>query len=125
MSHSATLDLQNTYKNIWSLLGVTFGYTALAKYIQKYMVLGGCNILPHCTCKTQPKHIVPAGCNIICCTRHRSGNVTLLDTKTLYIPNLHYDGSAPDAFFWVGKGKPDRTGIKIPNEKKRSVQIIP
>jgi len=48
----------------------------------------------------------------------RSGNVTLLDAKTIYIPNLHYDGSAPDAFFWVGKGSVDRTGMKIPNEKK-------
>jgi hypothetical protein len=49
----------------------------------------------------------------------RSGNVTLLDAKTIYIPNLHYDGRAPDAYFWVGKGTPDRTGRKIPNEKKR------
>ncbi|KAF2359542.1 DM13 domain [Trinorchestia longiramus] len=48
----------------------------------------------------------------------RSGNVTLLDSKTIYIPNLHYDGRGPDAYFWVGKGVPDRSGRKIPNEKK-------
>ncbi|XP_018016326.1 uncharacterized protein LOC108673057 [Hyalella azteca] len=53
----------------------------------------------------------------------RSGNVTLLDAKTIYIPNLHYDGRAPDAYFWVGKGTPDRTGRKIPNEKK-SLSVI-
>ena len=47
----------------------------------------------------------------------RSGNVTILDAKTFYIPNLHYDGSAPDAFFYVGNGpEPNPQGIKIPNE---------
>ncbi|XP_066978046.1 protein Skeletor, isoforms B/C isoform X3 [Macrobrachium rosenbergii] len=47
----------------------------------------------------------------------RSGNITILDAKTFYIPNLHYDGLGPDAYFWVGKGsKPDPKGHKIPNE---------
>ncbi|XP_046462387.1 protein Skeletor, isoforms B/C-like isoform X2 [Daphnia pulex] len=47
----------------------------------------------------------------------RSGSVTILDAKTIYIPNLHYDGAAPDAFFWVGSGtEPNAQGIKVPNE---------
>ncbi|KAG6456816.1 hypothetical protein O3G_MSEX009952 [Manduca sexta] len=31
----------------------------------------------------------------------RSGNISVLDAKTFYIPNLHYDGAGPDAYFWV------------------------
>ncbi|KAL7639356.1 UNVERIFIED_CONTAM: hypothetical protein RMT77_009857 [Armadillidium vulgare] len=47
----------------------------------------------------------------------RSGNVTILDAKTFYIPNLHYDGRGPDAYFWVGKGSmPNQLGRKVPNE---------
>lgn len=47
----------------------------------------------------------------------RSGPITILDAKTFYIPNLHYDGAAPDAFFWVGTGsEPSPQGIKVPNE---------
>ncbi|XP_063869693.1 protein Skeletor, isoforms B/C-like isoform X2 [Scylla paramamosain] len=47
----------------------------------------------------------------------RSGNITILDARTFYIPNLHYDGKGPDAYFWVGKGTdPDPMGHKIPNE---------
>ena len=47
----------------------------------------------------------------------RSGDITILDAKTFYIPNLHYDGAAPDAFFWVGTGsEPSTQGIKVPNE---------
>lgn len=50
----------------------------------------------------------------------RSGNITILDARTFYIPNLHYDGLGPDAYFWVGKGtKPDLKGHKIPNEVGR------
>ncbi|XP_073970372.1 protein Skeletor, isoforms B/C isoform X2 [Rhodnius prolixus] len=47
----------------------------------------------------------------------RSGNVTILDAKTFYIPNLHYDGAGPDAYFWVGNGtEPSHIGVKVPNE---------
>ena len=47
----------------------------------------------------------------------RSGNITVLDARTIYIPNLHYDGAAPDAYFWVGNGtEPGPWGIKVPNE---------
>ncbi|XP_021944452.1 protein Skeletor, isoforms B/C isoform X3 [Folsomia candida] len=48
----------------------------------------------------------------------RSGNITILDSRTFYIPNLYYDGAGPDAFFWVGTGtEPHTGGRKIPNEK--------
>ncbi|XP_016842690.1 protein Skeletor, isoforms B/C isoform X2 [Nasonia vitripennis] len=51
----------------------------------------------------------------------RSDNITILDSKTFYIPNLHYDGAGPDAYFWVGKGpEPDTHGIKVPNEMNSS-----
>lgn len=47
----------------------------------------------------------------------RSGNISVLDAKTFYIPNLHYDGAGPDAYFWVGNGsEPNSFGIKVPNE---------
>lgn len=47
----------------------------------------------------------------------QSGNITILDAKTFYIPNLHYDGAGPDAYFWVGNGsEPSPLGIKVPNE---------
>lgn len=47
----------------------------------------------------------------------RSGNITVLDARTFYIPNLHYDGAGPDAYFWVGNGsEPSPLGIKVPNE---------
>ncbi|KAG8286429.1 hypothetical protein J6590_060348 [Homalodisca vitripennis] len=47
----------------------------------------------------------------------RSGNITVLDAKTFYIPNLHYDGAGPDAYFWVGNGtEPTPLGIKVANE---------
>ncbi|XP_021913275.1 protein Skeletor, isoforms B/C [Zootermopsis nevadensis] len=47
----------------------------------------------------------------------RSGNVSVLDARTFYIPNLHYDGAGPDAYFWVGNGtEPSPLGIKVPSE---------
>nr|XP_022918431.1 protein Skeletor, isoforms B/C isoform X1 [Onthophagus taurus] len=49
----------------------------------------------------------------------RSDNISILDAKTFYIPNLHYDGAGPAAYFWVGNGsEPHRMGIKVPNELK-------
>ncbi|XP_014254156.1 protein Skeletor, isoforms B/C isoform X2 [Cimex lectularius] len=51
--------------------------------------------------------------------RLQSGNITILDAKTFYIPNLHYDGAGPDAYFWVGNGpEPHDTGTKVPSEKR-------
>ena len=50
----------------------------------------------------------------------RSGNISVLDAKTFYIPNLHYDGAGPDAYFWVGNGtEPSPLGIKVPSEMGR------
>lgn len=50
----------------------------------------------------------------------RSGNVSVLDARTFYIPNLHYDGAGPDAYFWVGNGtEPSPLGIKVPSEMGR------
>lgn len=50
----------------------------------------------------------------------RSGNISILDSKTIYIPNLHYDGAGPDAYFWVGTGRePNIMGTKVPNEMGR------
>ena len=50
----------------------------------------------------------------------RSGNISILDSKTFYIPNLHYDGAGPDAYFWVGNGsEPNSRGIRVPNEMGR------
>lgn len=47
----------------------------------------------------------------------RSSNISVLDAKTFYIPNLHYDGAGPDAYFWVGNGsEPNIMGTKVPNE---------
>lgn len=49
----------------------------------------------------------------------RSAPILVLDKKTFYVPNLHYDGKGPDAHFWVGKGSsgPDPKGIKVANER--------
>lgn len=56
----------------------------------------------------------------------RSGNITILDCKTIYIPNLHYDGAGPDAYFWVGNGsEPNTFGIKVPSERQRYVVLDP
>lgn len=47
----------------------------------------------------------------------RSSNISVLDARTFYIPNLHYDGAGPDAYFLVGNGsEPHVMGVKVPNE---------
>ncbi|XP_013780945.1 protein Skeletor, isoforms B/C-like [Limulus polyphemus] len=45
-----------------------------------------------------------------------SGTVVIKDVKTIFVPNLYYDGAAPDAFFLVGKGQPNPKGTKVPDE---------
>lgn len=48
----------------------------------------------------------------------RSGTVVILDSKTIRIPDFHFDGDHPDTYFWVGYGpQPNSAGRKIPNEK--------
>ncbi|KAF5279957.1 hypothetical protein FQA39_LY18178 [Lamprigera yunnana] len=51
----------------------------------------------------------------------RSGPVVIVDKKTIFVPNLYYDGEGPDAHFWVGKGDvPTSDGILVANEKGSS-----
>ncbi|XP_078610306.1 protein Skeletor, isoforms B/C-like [Branchiostoma floridae x Branchiostoma japonicum] len=48
----------------------------------------------------------------------RSGNVNITDAKTFHIPNLHYDGFGPDAFFWAGTtDRPSSRGFKVPDHR--------
>ncbi|CAG9759702.1 unnamed protein product [Ceutorhynchus assimilis] len=53
-----------------------------------------------------------------------SDNIVIVDAQTLLIPNLHYDGEAPDAKFWSGRGpKPSPQGIRIPDENGKEVPL--
>ncbi|XP_014242209.2 protein Skeletor, isoforms B/C [Cimex lectularius] len=46
-----------------------------------------------------------------------SENIVVVDAQTLLIPSFSYDGEAPDAKFWVGRGpNPSPQGIRIPDE---------
>ncbi|XP_008199913.1 protein Skeletor, isoforms B/C isoform X2 [Tribolium castaneum] len=46
-----------------------------------------------------------------------SDPIVIVDAQTLLVPNLSYDGEAPDAKFWVGRGpKPSPQGIRVPDE---------
>ncbi|KAJ2941652.1 hypothetical protein O0L34_g14710 [Tuta absoluta] len=46
-----------------------------------------------------------------------SDPIVVVDAQTLLVPNFSYDGEAPDAKFWVGRGdKPSPAGIRIPDE---------
>ncbi|XP_015785724.1 protein Skeletor, isoforms B/C-like [Tetranychus urticae] len=48
----------------------------------------------------------------------QSGPVVILDSKTIAIPELYYDGLSENTFFWVGDGpQPHSSGRKIPNEQ--------
>ena len=43
-----------------------------------------------------------------------SGTVFIVDDSTLLIKNFNYDGTAPDAFFYVGtSGSPSESGTKL------------
>lgn len=47
----------------------------------------------------------------------KSGVVTIIDSRTIRIPDFYYDGSSNSAYFWVGTGPtPNPSGKKIPNE---------
>nr|QUP51775.1 knickkopf 3 [Locusta migratoria] len=49
-----------------------------------------------------------------------SDNIVIVDAQTLLVPNFSYDGEAPDAKFWVGRGsKPSSQGIRVPDENGR------
>ncbi|KAL7731008.1 hypothetical protein ACLKA6_014229 [Drosophila palustris] len=46
-----------------------------------------------------------------------SDNIVIVDAQTLLVPNFSYDGEAPDAKFWVGRGqRPSPEGLRIPDE---------
>lgn len=47
----------------------------------------------------------------------KSGNVEIIDAKTIKIYEFKYDGKASSAYFWVGVGpQPGSKGIKVPDE---------
>nr|XP_022902500.1 protein Skeletor, isoforms B/C [Onthophagus taurus] len=53
-----------------------------------------------------------------------SDNIVVVDAQTLLVPNLSYDGEAPDAKFWTGPGpKPSPQGIRIPDENGKEVPL--
>ncbi|KAJ8687168.1 hypothetical protein QAD02_022962 [Eretmocerus hayati] len=46
-----------------------------------------------------------------------SGAIVILDSKTISIPELNYDGLGEDTYFWVGVGqRPSTIGSKVPDE---------
>ncbi|XP_023215764.1 protein Skeletor, isoforms B/C-like, partial [Centruroides sculpturatus] len=53
----------------------------------------------------------------------KSGKIILKDSKTIIIHQLYYDGVAPDAYFLVGKDKPNPSGFKVPDENGRQGKI--
>ncbi|XP_053619756.1 uncharacterized protein Skel isoform X4 [Plodia interpunctella] len=53
-----------------------------------------------------------------------SDAVVVVDAQTLLVPNFSYDGEAPDAKFWVGRGdKPSPQGIRIPDENGKEAPL--
>ncbi|XP_058062739.1 protein Skeletor, isoforms B/C isoform X1 [Anopheles bellator] len=53
-----------------------------------------------------------------------SDNIVIVDAQTLLIPNFSYDGEAPDAKFWVGRGPtPTSQGIRIPDENGKETPL--
>ncbi|XP_037077644.1 LOW QUALITY PROTEIN: protein Skeletor, isoforms B/C-like [Pollicipes pollicipes] len=54
-----------------------------------------------------------------------SGDIVVVDAQTLLVPDFSYDGSAPDAHFWVGKGpkpSPDGTAVADENGSKQPLR---
>ncbi|XP_054288516.1 protein Skeletor, isoforms D/E-like [Macrosteles quadrilineatus] len=50
--------------------------------------------------------------------------VVVVDAQTLLIPSFSYDGEAPDAKFWVGRGsKPSPQGIRVPDENGKEIPL--
>ena len=47
----------------------------------------------------------------------KSGQVTIIDSKTVKISDFIFEGTSESAYFWVGTGpQPNSNGKKIPNE---------
>ena len=54
-----------------------------------------------------------------------SGRVVVVDAQTFLIPRFSYDGQAPDAHFWVGKGnRPGPEGRKCSKNDGNSQKIL-
>ncbi|XP_041985351.1 protein Skeletor, isoforms B/C isoform X2 [Aricia agestis] len=54
----------------------------------------------------------------------QSDPIVVVDAQTLLVPNFSYDGEAPDAKFWVGRGeKPSPAGIRIPDENGKEAPL--
>ncbi|XP_075986894.1 DM13 and DOMON_DOH domain-containing protein skeletor isoform X2 [Anticarsia gemmatalis] len=53
-----------------------------------------------------------------------SDPIVVVDAQTILVPNFSYDGEAPDAKFWVGRGdKPSPQGIRIPDENGKEAPL--
>ncbi|CAB3258619.1 unnamed protein product [Arctia plantaginis] len=53
-----------------------------------------------------------------------SDPIVIVDAQTILVPNFSYDGEAPDAKFWVGRGdRPSPQGIRIPDENGKEVPL--
>ncbi|GLH12658.1 Protein Skeletor, isoforms B/C [Gryllus bimaculatus] len=53
-----------------------------------------------------------------------SENIVVVDAQTLLIPSFSYDGEAPDAKFWVGRGaKPSPQGARVPDENGKEAPL--
>lgn len=50
----------------------------------------------------------------------KSDKVIIKDAKTLFIPNFHYDGTAPTAYFYVGSGQ----GVEARKNPKTKVNFL-
>ncbi|XP_039275374.1 protein Skeletor, isoforms B/C isoform X3 [Nilaparvata lugens] len=53
-----------------------------------------------------------------------SDPIVVVDAQTLLVPSFSYDGEAPDAKFWVGRGnKPSPAGVRVPDENGKEVPL--
>ncbi|CAD7084416.1 unnamed protein product [Hermetia illucens] len=53
-----------------------------------------------------------------------SDNIVIVDAQTILVPNFSYDGEAPDAKFWVGRGsKPTPNGVRLADENGKEAPL--
>lgn len=75
------------------------------------------------TCSAEPYYGKKLG-NFKTLYHKVAGEVYALDDSTLFIKNFMYDGTAPDAYFWMGSSSaPDKNGVIVPDEKGRSEKL--
>ncbi|XP_017783559.1 PREDICTED: uncharacterized protein LOC108567537 [Nicrophorus vespilloides] len=95
------------YIGLWCIeFSANFGYTSIPKSIKRNRQIGSNSNFGMLPPFSQLAHGL------------KSGPILILDEKTFFVTNLHYDGKGPDAHFWVGNGSsgPDQNGILVPNE---------